>query len=176
MMHGQQNIESHKDSEGGWNVGFPSLLWHSAQLGWQSSSAWCAGHILPSRKSFGANFCNRLSRSKGHWMQSEWLRYLKISMGPTRIWAQKILSLAQTTVPSLTPENIYVNGITHWVIHLGVDKSIALYEAVKIPCSVGVSASARAWVLKVYYAKITECSESQHCMHYGNPSSSIHTV
>jgi len=29
-------LTSHEDSEGGWNVGFPSLLWHSVQLRRQS--------------------------------------------------------------------------------------------------------------------------------------------
>ena len=88
-------------------------------------SAWCAGHTLPLRKSFVTNFCNGLSRSKGYWMQSQWLGHLKISKEPTRNWTWKILSLAQTTVPPLAPKNIYVNGITHWAIHLGIDKSTA---------------------------------------------------
>ena len=42
-------IKSHEDSEGGWNVALPSLLWHSAQLGWQSRQLHAPATIYPKK-------------------------------------------------------------------------------------------------------------------------------
>lgn len=43
-------VTSHEDSEGGWNVGLPSLLLAFGTTRMAELSAVCAGHILPQRK------------------------------------------------------------------------------------------------------------------------------
>jgi hypothetical protein len=40
-------VRSHEDSDGGWNVGLPPLLRHSAQLGMQELSALRSGRSYP---------------------------------------------------------------------------------------------------------------------------------
>ena len=68
-------VTSHGDAVGGWNVGLPPLLLHSAQLGQNSCQLYAPAALYPVR----AHFYYRLGWPQVYWMGTEGLGNLKFS-------------------------------------------------------------------------------------------------
>jgi hypothetical protein len=96
-------VTSYGDSEWGRNVGLPSLLWHSVQLGTQSCRLYVLAALYPQGNSLVLISVRGLSGYQGYWMRTEGSDHLKIFKDHTVNRTQDSPSCGAVPLPTVPP-------------------------------------------------------------------------